>query len=132
MRRLLGFLMVGLLLAGTAAACSSDDDGGGGDTTTTAADSGGGSTDTTAADSGDSGGGNEAIAAYCDSVQEFVAAGEALAADPTDADAQQTFTDLGTQLATDGAALAGEVGTFSADDAAQFQECQTDFSGAQG
>ncbi len=132
MRRLLGFLMVGLLFAGTAAACSSDDDGGG-DTTTTAADSGGGSTDTTAADSGDSGGGgNEAITAYCDSVQEFVDAGEALAADPTDADAQQTFTDLGTQLATDGAALAGQVGTFSADDAAQFQECQTDFSSAQG
>lgn len=131
MRRLLGFLMVGLLFAGTAAACSSDDDGGG-DTTTTAADSGGGSTDTTAADSGDSGGGNEAITAYCDSVQEFVDAAEAFAADPTDTDAQQTFQELGTQLATDGAALAGEVGTFTADDAAQFQECQTDFASAQG
>ena len=131
MRRLLGFLMVGLLFAGTAAACSSDDDGG--DTTTTAADSGGGSTDTTAADSGDSGGGgNEAITAFCDSVQEFVDASEALAADPTDTDAQNTVSELGAQLGTDLTELSGQAGTFTEDDLAQFQECQTDFTSAQG
>lgn len=124
MRRRLGWLAVALVLvAGGLAGCGDDDDGdggGGGDATTTEASGSGG------------GGGNEAITSYCDKVQELVDKGEELRSDPTNSDLQGEIEELSTELASEAADLAAEAPSFDADDAAQFQECQTQFSTAGG
>lgn len=114
MRRVLGFLTIGLLVAGTAGACSSDDEGGSAATTAS------GGTATTAA-TGDAGG-NPDITAFCDTVDDFIGAAEAFADDPT-TDAEQTFTELGQQLETDGAALEAAADGFDEADAARFEAC---------
>lgn len=116
------------LLVGGVAACS--DDNGGDDTT--AEDSGGSSGGESGGSSGGESGGNEAIQAYCDKVQELVDASAALQDDPTNADAQQTVTDLTTELGQQATDLAAEAPNFTAEDAEQFQGCQTDFSGIGG
>lgn len=118
MRRKLGWLLVLALLVGGAAACG-DDDGDGGDTTTTTEEGG-----------SDSGGGNEAIQAFCDSVQELVDKAAELRDDPTNAELQQEVSDLTTQLGTDAGELSGQVGTFTPEEAEEFQGCQTDLTGA--
>ncbi|HYI62289.1 MAG TPA: hypothetical protein VEW93_10860 [Acidimicrobiales bacterium] len=123
MRRKLGWLLVLTLLVGGAAACG-DDDGDGGDTTTTEQTDEGG-------DSGDGGdaGGNEAIEAFCDSVQELVDKSAELQDDPTNSDLQQEVTQLSTDLGTQGAELAAEMPNFTPEDSERFQGCQTDLSG---
>lgn len=119
-RRMLGWMVVLMLLVGAGAACGDDSDDGGDD---------GGGSDSGNTDSGDSGGGGNAdVQAFCESVQEYVDAAEALAADPTDADAQQTFTDLGAQLGQQATELTSS--ELSAADREDFEACQTDFSSA--
>ncbi len=122
-KRVLSLFFVLMLMVGGAAACgddSGDDDGGGGGGSSEDSEGGGGG-------GGETGGGNAEVQAYCDSVQEFVDASAALADDPTDAEAQQTVTDLSTQLGADAAELAQSLQD-SPEDLEEFQACQTDFS----
>ena len=110
MRRVLGFLLVGLLFTGTAAACSSDDDGGDSDTTeTTAADSG---------DSGDSGDASGDVEAFCDDAAELGEQLQAAIDDPTSADAAEI-----TQQAADLSASAAELTSANPDDVDRINEC---------
>lgn len=121
MRRRFGWMLVAVLaLVGGLASCGSDDDGG---------DGGGGGSETTAAESGDDGGGggNQAIADYCDSVQEFVDKSEELRADPTNTALQEEVRQLSTDLASEATTLAAEAPSFTAEDAKQFQDCQAQF-----
>ena len=115
------------LLVGGAAACSDDDDSA--DTKTEE-----GSDTTAADDSGDSGdsGGNAAIQEYCDAVQELVDKSAELQDDPTNSDLQAEVTELSTALGEQATELAGVVASFSAEEAEEFQACQTDFSGIGG
>lgn len=127
MRRKLGWLLVLALLLGGAAACGDDDDGGD--------DGGGTDTETTeGSDSGDDsgGGGNEAIQAFCDSVQEVVDKSAELQDDPTNTELQQEVTDLSTELGTEAQELAGQVADFTPEELEEFQACQTDLSGLAG
>ncbi len=124
MRRRLGWGAVALLLlVGGVAGCGGDDDGD---------DGGGGDTPTTAAGDSGGGGGNEAITSYCDEVQELVDKGEELKSDPTNTDLQDEIQQISTDLAAEATDLANQASTFDADDAAQFQECQTQLGSAGG
>ena len=53
--------------------------------------------------------------------------GEELKADPTNTSIQDELQQLSTDLAAEGAKLAAEAPSFTAEDAQQFQQCQTDF-----
>ena len=109
MRRVLGFLMVGLLFAGTAAACSSDDDGGDDTTETTAADSG---------DSGDSGDAGGDVEAFCSDAADLGEQLQAAIDDPTSADAASITEDASALSAS-----AAELTSANPDDVDRINEC---------
>ena len=118
MRRLLGFVIVGLLFAGTAAACSSDSDSDTDSTTTTpAADSGGGTTDTTAA-SGDSGGASAEVEQFCSDAEALGQQLQDAVNDPTSADVATITADASALSAS-----AADLGTANPDDADRINEC---------
>ena len=109
MRRFLGFLLVAGLLIGGASGCSSDDDKKADATTEeTTADEGG---ETTGSENAD-------VKAYCDAVDEYVAAAKDVGTDPAKA---QALTEQATDLSTKAGALA--TAGLSADDAQAVADC---------
>jgi hypothetical protein len=98
------------LIAGVAAGCGGDDEkSDSGSATTAASDSG--SSDSGSSDSGGgSDTGNEKVDAYCDEVDDVVAALEKVKEDPTSADAQAA-SDQAQELSSKATALIGELVT---------------------
>ena len=108
MRRFLGlFLVAGLLIVG-AAGCSSDDDKKA-DTKTESTEAGD--------DGGETASGNADVQAYCDAVDEYVAAVKDAG---TDAAKVQALTEQATDLSKKAGALAGIT---DADDAQAVADC---------
>jgi hypothetical protein len=112
MRRFFTLLVVGAFALGGLAACGDDDDGGGSSSDDSSEDSGDD-------DNGDGGGGGgDAVAEYCQAVDDFV---EAVADDPTDPglaaqgqDLSEKAQELTEQAASDPESI----------DADQLAECQ--------
>jgi hypothetical protein len=118
--RPLAIALVPVLLV--ASACGSDDSSGdssGGSDSTEAADDASDSQDTAAADDSGSADGNPDVEAYCDEVEEFVEAMNAVLADPTSGDAAALATQ-GLELTNKAAKLAGSAG---AGDSDRLAEC---------
>jgi hypothetical protein len=113
-RRLLGWMVVLMLLAGGAAACG-DDSGG---------DSGGDS-GSDSGDDGDDGGGdiNADIQAYCDEVADFLSEVEAAGDDPA---ALADLAGPAQELGQAGQDLAANAGDFTTEDAEALADCQAD------
>lgn len=131
MRRIAsGVLVLGLLVGG-AAACSDDDDGGAGDaqeSTTTAAggEAGGDAGDGSTTTAGEVVAANDAIIQeYCDA---SVANDEALQASldaPDDEAARDLLAETSGRLGEASDAVAPVVETFTPEQQAQFEECQS-------
>jgi hypothetical protein len=115
MRRFFTLLLIGAFALGGIAACGDDDDGGGSSSDDTSEDSG--DSDDDSGDGG-GGGGGDAVAEYCQAVDDFV---EAVADDPTDPglaaqgqDLSEKAQELSQQAASDPESI----------DADQLAECQ--------
>ena len=108
MKRALGLMFAVTLIAGVAAGCGGDDEkSDSGSATTAASDSG--SSDSGSSDSGGgSDTGNAKVDAYCDEVDDVVAALEKVKDDPTSADAQAA-SQQAQELSSKATALIGEL-----------------------
>lgn len=107
MKRALGLLFAVTLIAGVAAGCGGDDEKSASSSATTAADSG--SSDSGSSDSGGgSDTGNAKVDAYCDEVDDVVAALQKVKDDPTSADAQAASKQA-QELSSKATALVGEL-----------------------
>ncbi len=108
MKRALGLMFAVTLMAGVAAGCGGDDEkSDSGSATTAASDSG--SSDSGSSDSGGgSDTGNAKVDAYCDEVDDVVAALQEVKDDPTSADAQAA-SQQAQELSSKATALIGEL-----------------------
>ena len=108
MKRALGLMFAVTLIAGVAAGCGGDDEkSDSGSATTAASDSG--SSDSGSSDSGGgSDTGNAKVDAYCDEVDDVVAALQKVKDDPTSADAQAA-SQQAQELSSKATALIGEL-----------------------